>query len=214
MDSNSGCYRTPSQTWQHQRHCVECQVAQQRADMHRWLGATFAVIGKIALHPHTIKPHWFSIYSSLCSWNAAATEEKRLPESFSSSGSSCVLRKWCSWCKQEAGVDVYLLVCPASMCPGFICLALHVKVNDSCYGEGQETNKAQAGDHLLGWRAGRGEVALWHPSRLWFIIVFIWAKGCRLWILQKEHVMHLSAYYPPKARQPFHLSLPTLSTVI
>lgn len=39
-------------------------------------------------------------------------------------------------------------------------------------------------------------------------------KGCRLWILWKEHVMHLSVYYPPKARQPFPPSLPTLSTVI
>lgn len=45
------------------------------------------------------------------------------------------------------------------MRPGFICLALHVKGNDSCYSKGQETNMAQAADHLLGWRAGQREVA-------------------------------------------------------
>lgn len=43
--------------------------------------------------------------------------------------------------------------------PDYICLALHVKGNDSCYGKGQKTNKTQAGDHLPGWRAGQGEVA-------------------------------------------------------
>jgi len=46
------------------------------------------------------------------------------------------------------------------MHPNFICLALRVKGNDSCYSKGQKANTAQDGDHLLGYRAGRGEVAL------------------------------------------------------
>lgn len=62
------------------------------------------------IYPHTMKPNWFSIHSSLCSWNsAAAAEKEQLPEWLVSSGSSCVMRKRRSWCKQHAGVDVCLL---------------------------------------------------------------------------------------------------------
>lgn len=149
-------YRTPTKTWWHQRLWVECQVAQQRADMRHRLGATFAVIGKIALHPHTVKPHWFSIYSSVCSWNSAA---QRLQRRSSSHNPSAPLGAAVLWGRdvpdvnKEAGVDAWLCARP-----GFICLALRVKGNATK--KGQETNKAQAGDHLLGRRAGRGEVAL------------------------------------------------------
>lgn len=60
-------------------------------------------------------------------------------------------------------MNVCLLVraCMHTMRPGFICLALHVKGNDSCYSKGQKTNKAQAGDHLPGWRAGEQGEGKW-----------------------------------------------------
>lgn len=124
---------------------------------------------------------------------------------------SRVLRKWCSRCKQEADVAVRARArTAASAVLLFMLRAVTHRMK-----KGQKTNKDTSWRPPAGLESrARGSGSLRHPSRRWFIIVFMWAKGCRLRILQKEYVMHLSAFYPPKARQPFPSSLPSLSTVI
>lgn len=96
-----------------------------------------------------MKPHWFSVYSSVCSWNSAVQRLRRRGSSQNPSaplGAAVFWRRRCPWSKQGAGVDVCLLVRACAyvyvcMHTGFICLAPHVKGNDSCYSEGQETTR-------------------------------------------------------------------------
>lgn len=133
--------------------------------------------GKTALHHHTVKPHWFSIYSQLCSWKSVEQQLQRRSGSQNASappGAATFRRSDAPDCKAPV-----LRGSSYMHAPSVILLTVHVQGSDSCYRRSQDTKMAEAGDHLPCWRVGRGgSDSLQHPSQLWFITVFVWAKGC------------------------------------
>lgn len=162
--------------------------------------------------PSHHEAHWFSIYSCLGCWNSAAQQLQRRS---SSQNALAPLGAALFWGSDALDVNTRLCV---SSCLYIHVYSLHLSCS-SCKEQWLMLQQRPKDKDSTSWRPPAGlesreSGSLWHPSELWFIIVFIWAKGCCLWILWKCRMIHLSAYYPLKAQQPFLPLLPTLSTVI
>lgn len=172
--------------------------------MHHRQGATLAVIGKTARHRHTMKPHWFFcfVYSCLSScWNSAAQQLQRRSSSWNACtplGPAMFLRKWSSRRKQRALVEEVCFLFLAFM---YGCW-LHLS-SSSCWGQWLMLQQGPRDKQNTSWRPPTGlgsglkeSGSHWHPSYLWFIIIFTRAKGWCLLILWKLYNALVHQIFP------------------